>query len=165
MLRSATLLFLLALPALVFAGEIVGKVVSVHDGDTLTVLVARTQVRIRLTDIDAPERKQPFGTRSRSPFQSYASARMRGSLSRARTATGAPLAASSAPVWTRTPSRSGVAWRGSTSSTRRKTRRCMLCRRKRRIGLEVYGLMHSQCRRGTGDEMLRPDTRVVSDHM
>ena len=36
-----------------------------HDGDTLTVLVERRQVKVRLTDIDAPELKQPFGTRSR----------------------------------------------------------------------------------------------------
>lgn len=42
-----------------------GRVVSVHDGDTLTVLIDRRQVRVRLTDIDAPELRQPFGTRSR----------------------------------------------------------------------------------------------------
>lgn len=47
------------------ASELVGHVVSVQDGDTLTVLVDRTQVRVRLVDIDAPERKQPFGSRSR----------------------------------------------------------------------------------------------------
>ena len=38
---------------------------SIQDGDTLTVLVDRREVRVRLTDIDAPELKQPFGTRSR----------------------------------------------------------------------------------------------------
>ncbi|MPZ46986.1 MAG: nuclease [Betaproteobacteria bacterium] len=37
----------------------------VHDGDTLTVLQGRTQVRVRLADIDAPELRQDFGTRSR----------------------------------------------------------------------------------------------------
>ena len=42
-----------------------GRVVSVHDGDTLTVLIDHRQVRVRLTDIDAPELGQPFGTRSR----------------------------------------------------------------------------------------------------
>jgi len=42
-----------------------GRVVSVHDGDTLTVLVERREVKVRLTDIDAPELKQAFGTRSR----------------------------------------------------------------------------------------------------
>ena len=43
-----------------------GEVVSVADGDTLTVLDARRkQHRIRLAGIDAPERTQPFGTRSR----------------------------------------------------------------------------------------------------
>jgi endonuclease YncB( thermonuclease family) len=45
--------------------DIRGRVVSVHDGDTLTVLVEKRQVKVRLTDIDAPELKQPFGTRSR----------------------------------------------------------------------------------------------------
>jgi endonuclease YncB( thermonuclease family) len=66
--REVASLFLLCLALLAgpaAAGAIVGKVVSVQDGDTLTVLVDRRQVRVRLTDIDAPERKQAFGTRSR----------------------------------------------------------------------------------------------------
>lgn len=41
------------------------RVISVHDGDTLTVLIDHRSVRVRLTDIDAPELGQPFGTRSR----------------------------------------------------------------------------------------------------
>ena len=41
------------------------RVVSVHDGDTLTVLIESRQVKVRLTDIDAPELRQPFGTRSK----------------------------------------------------------------------------------------------------
>ncbi len=42
------------------------RVVSVADGDTITVLdSSKTQHRIRLAGIDAPERGQPFGTRSR----------------------------------------------------------------------------------------------------
>jgi endonuclease YncB( thermonuclease family) len=41
------------------------RVVSVHDGDTLTVLVDNRQVKLRLSDIDAPELKQPFGTRAK----------------------------------------------------------------------------------------------------
>jgi endonuclease YncB( thermonuclease family) len=46
--------------------ELTGKVVSVADGDTITVLDAdKTQHRIRLFGIDAPERGQAFGTKSR----------------------------------------------------------------------------------------------------
>jgi endonuclease YncB( thermonuclease family) len=41
------------------------RVVSVHDGDTLTVLIERRQLKVRLTDIDAPELRQPFGARSK----------------------------------------------------------------------------------------------------
>jgi micrococcal nuclease len=42
-----------------------GKVVAVHDGDTVTVLRGGEQVKLRLACIDAPERGQAFGSRSR----------------------------------------------------------------------------------------------------
>jgi endonuclease YncB( thermonuclease family) len=43
-----------------------GKVVSIADGDTITVLDAQyVQHRIRLQGIDAPERRQDFGAASR----------------------------------------------------------------------------------------------------
>ena len=48
------------------AGTIQGKVVSVADGDTITVLDAtNTQHKIRLQGIDAPEKAQPFGQKSK----------------------------------------------------------------------------------------------------
>lgn len=43
------------------AAQIQGKVIRVLDGDTLEVLKDRTPVRVRLLNIDAPEKKQPFG--------------------------------------------------------------------------------------------------------
>lgn len=43
-----------------------GKVVAIADGDTITVLDAqRVQHKIRLAGIDAPEKKQAFGQRSK----------------------------------------------------------------------------------------------------
>jgi endonuclease YncB( thermonuclease family) len=43
-----------------------GKVVSVADGDTITVLDAeKTQHKIRLQGIDAPEKAQAFGAKSK----------------------------------------------------------------------------------------------------
>lgn len=40
--------------------------ISIADGDTVTVLdSANTQIKIRLMGIDAPEKKQAFGTRSK----------------------------------------------------------------------------------------------------
>lgn len=43
-----------------------GRVVGVSDGDTITVLLeGRTQIRVRLAEIDAPEKAQAFGQRSK----------------------------------------------------------------------------------------------------
>ncbi|MDL1703512.1 thermonuclease family protein [Yersinia pestis] len=43
------------------AAEIQGKVIRVLDGDTIEVLQSKKPVRIRLANIDAPEKKQAFG--------------------------------------------------------------------------------------------------------
>jgi endonuclease YncB( thermonuclease family) len=48
------------------AATITGQVVGVADGDTITVLDAdKVQHKIRLAGIDAPEKKQAFGNRSK----------------------------------------------------------------------------------------------------
>lgn len=48
----------------VAATTLIGRVVGVTDGDTITVLVDQQQVRVRLTEIDTPEKAQPWGTRA-----------------------------------------------------------------------------------------------------
>jgi len=46
--------------------EITGKVVGVHDGDSITVLAAgNVQLKVRLEGIDAPELKQAFSQQSK----------------------------------------------------------------------------------------------------
>ena len=66
MLNEVTLL---ALVAILYATDLgatslFGRVVGVHDGDTITVLdTSRAQHKIRLAGIDAPELKQAFLTR------------------------------------------------------------------------------------------------------
>lgn len=42
-----------------------GKVVGITDGDTVTVLVDRHEFKVRIAGIDAPEKRQPFGPRSK----------------------------------------------------------------------------------------------------
>ena len=49
-----------------------GVVVSILDGDTVDVLVDRKPVRVRLAEIDAPEKAQAFGTRSRQALAAAA---------------------------------------------------------------------------------------------
>ena len=65
MIRAA-LAAVLFLVAAAQAGELRGRVVGVIDGDTMDVLDARRQqYRIRLAEIDAPEKGQPFGQQSK----------------------------------------------------------------------------------------------------
>ncbi len=55
------------------AETLMGPVVAVHDGDTLTVLTTGQKwVRVRLAQIDAPERDQPFGQKSRQSLSELA---------------------------------------------------------------------------------------------
>ena len=57
-------LLLLAAPAL--ADTLTGRVVKVADGDTLTILIAgNEQKRIRLSEIDTPERGQPWSRKAK----------------------------------------------------------------------------------------------------
>jgi micrococcal nuclease len=49
--------------------DFTGKVVGVADGDSITVLRDREQVRVRLVDIAAPEKAQPFGNRSKQTLE------------------------------------------------------------------------------------------------
>lgn len=67
------LLVLMALVCTVNAETITGRVVSVADGDTITVLDGdKVQHKIRLAGIDAPEKKQAFGNRSKESLSAMA---------------------------------------------------------------------------------------------
>ena len=56
-------LVLILLPS--FSCAFSGKVVGVADGDTITVLRDKEQVKIRLYGIDCPEKGQAFGKRAK----------------------------------------------------------------------------------------------------
>lgn len=59
--RALAAVAIFLLPYSLFAAEVIG----IQDGDTLTLLVDRAPLRIRLADIDAPEKKQAFGQRAK----------------------------------------------------------------------------------------------------
>lgn len=48
-----------------FCEDIFGKVVAVVDGDTVKILENNKELKIRMLNIDAPEKKQPFGSRAK----------------------------------------------------------------------------------------------------
>ena len=66
-------LILLTLSTLASAADVTGTVTAVYDGDSLTITTAEKQrVKVRLSDIDTPERKQPYGTEARQALQALA---------------------------------------------------------------------------------------------
>ena len=74
-MKPLFLLSLLLLSLAVFSAEIKGKVVAVSDGDTITVLdeMDKGNFKIRLDKIDAPEKKQPFGSKAKQFLSSLCS--------------------------------------------------------------------------------------------
>lgn len=76
MIKNLFALFLVCLASWCQAEVIRGKVVAVLDGDTITVLDAgHVQHRIRLAGIDAPEKYQPYGQRSKQSLSDLVSSR------------------------------------------------------------------------------------------
>ena len=75
--RSLFATFILFLTFNLNAATLQGKVVNVADGDTLTVLDdKKTQHKIRLQGIDAPEKSQPFGQKSKQSLSQLVHSKM-----------------------------------------------------------------------------------------
>lgn len=69
-MRIKRCLLLCLLPALMLFSES-GKVISIADGDTCTVLTSsREQIKIRLAGIDTPEKSQAYGTKAKQALSS-----------------------------------------------------------------------------------------------
>ena len=52
--------------------ELKGKIIHISDGDTAHLLTDKKEkIKIRLSDIDAPENKQAFGNKSKENLKSY----------------------------------------------------------------------------------------------
>ncbi len=75
--RSLFATFFLLLTFNLQAATLQGKVVSVADGDTITVLDGnKTQHKIRLQGIDAPEKAQAFGHKSKQSLNQLVHSKM-----------------------------------------------------------------------------------------
>ncbi len=71
-----SLIPLLVTSGCLYAEQITGRIIGVADGDTVTLLDAsKQQHKIRLSGIDAPEKAQPFGQRSKQHLADLAHGR------------------------------------------------------------------------------------------
>ncbi len=71
-MKTLALFCLLALPTFAADTTIVGKVVGVHDGDTLTLRTEDETLKVRLSGIDTPELGQPFGNNAKQALSGMA---------------------------------------------------------------------------------------------
>ena len=109
---AATLALLFGLAC--HAGTIEGRVVSVADGDTITVLDAdHVQHKIRLSGIDAPEKAQAFGNRSKESLSDLVFSKAVTVETEKKTVTGVMLAKCLSMVWTQTLSKCNEVLRGT----------------------------------------------------
>lgn len=64
-IKRISSLLLLLFSTHAFPQTITDKVIAIADGDTLTVLQNKNQYKIRLAEIDTPEKGQPYGTKAK----------------------------------------------------------------------------------------------------
>ena len=75
-MRTITFILIYLLSFSVWAGTITGSVVRITDGDTLVVLdTNKIQHKIRLVGIDAPEKKQAYGKKSKDNLSALVAGR------------------------------------------------------------------------------------------
>ena len=55
----------------IFAEDFTGKVVSITDGDTVTILTDNKQTKVRLAEIDTPEKNQPYGKKAKKALSDF----------------------------------------------------------------------------------------------
>ena len=55
----------------VSAESLTGKVISVADGDTVTIVNNNQQTKVRLAEIDTPEKNQPYGKKSKKALSDF----------------------------------------------------------------------------------------------
>ena len=71
-MRAVGILIALWFTSVAHCETLTGRVVAISDGDTLTVLVEKRQVKVRINGIDAPEKRQAFGERSKQNLSAMA---------------------------------------------------------------------------------------------
>jgi hypothetical protein len=148
-LFCAALLPLTSSAAAVDPGEL-ARVVHVVDGDTLDILAGTKRIRVRLSEIDAPENGQSFGLRSRQSLVSIWAESSRRSSQPARIVTGACSGVFSVTAQTPTLSRCASEWRGYSTAIQDPTLPSIRSRMRHVPHAVDSGRKLSQWRRGSG---------------
>jgi endonuclease YncB( thermonuclease family) len=145
---------LVAIPLLLWSvttlADFFGTVVAIHDGDTLTVLVDRKQVKVRIADIDAPEAKQAFVTRSRQALATLCHQKPAQVIDKGLDRYGRTIGVVSCAGWDAATEqvRAGMAWVFTRYASQ--IRHCTRSRQKPERHVAGSGLIRMRSRLGNG---------------
>tara|TARA_Y100000590_G_scaffold131347_1_gene150068 strand:- start:361 stop:1002 length:642 start_codon:yes stop_codon:yes gene_type:complete len=70
-IKILTLIILTILNYYTHAEEFTGKVIGISDGDTITILTNNKKTKIRLAEIDTPEKNQPYGKKAKKALSDF----------------------------------------------------------------------------------------------
>lgn len=152
--RCLLLWFLFTVPQFA-AADVTGTVVGVADGDTVTILDdLNRQYKVRLSGIDAPEKGQPYGQRSKQTLSECAFGRSASVEGNKLDRYGRLVGKVHVMVWTATCVKSSGVLPGITSSTSGNNRwltKFSITRLKPRPGATdwAFGTRQRPFRRGT----------------
>ena len=60
----------------IHAEDIFGKVISITDGDSITIIHNNKHIKVRLFEIDTPEKNQPYGKKAKKALSEFISNRV-----------------------------------------------------------------------------------------
>jgi endonuclease YncB( thermonuclease family) len=150
-MRTATVAVILLMVACASAAAapLAGRVVHVVDGDTLDVLTGEKRVRVRLSEIDAPESRQGFGHRSRQSLIQVCGGEIAALDISGKDRNGRTIARVVCNGTDASAEQARRVWRGCLIDTPSRNRRCIDFRRKRGQLTAASGETASRCHHGS----------------
>ena len=70
-MKTLVFIFCILLTNLTNAENLTGRVIAIADGDTVTIIKDNQTTKIRLAEIDTPEKNQPYGKKAKKALSNF----------------------------------------------------------------------------------------------